>query len=82
LCRSLEAIEGELAAESCSIFAVNDSPEDTDLQAALLRAATHFRIPFEFTVNGRNLGFVASPTSASVAPWPAAMTPCCSIPAR
>lgn len=57
---SLEAIEDELAAACCSLFAVNDSPDDTALQEVLGRAAARFRLPFEVAVNPRNLGFVTS----------------------
>jgi GT2 family glycosyltransferase len=57
---SLAAVQDELAANCCSIFAIDDSGGDALVAAALGRAAEGFRIPFDTAANAANLGFVAS----------------------
>ena len=62
LCDSLEAVAKELIEVSCSIVAVNDSPGDESLRAALADAQVRLNrsVPFEILENEGNIGFVRS----------------------
>jgi GT2 family glycosyltransferase len=62
LCDSLVSIAEELEALSAAIVAVNDSPGDRELRAALhvVRDQADGRVPFTILENPKNLGFVRS----------------------
>ncbi len=62
LLASLRNVSADLERLRCSVFAINDSPNDPDLQACLPGAIRRVSelAPCELLTNSRNLGFVAS----------------------
>ena len=67
LFQSLQECRDELCELSCTIVAVNDSPDDAELQhvlAAALEAISPF-VPCRLIRNERNLGFVRSVNTAA-----------------
>ena len=61
LASSIRLVSEELAAEGATFVAINDSPSDAALAAALARIPADFaNLPVEILANERNLGFVQS----------------------
>jgi GT2 family glycosyltransferase/glycosyltransferase involved in cell wall biosynthesis len=69
LFQSLEAIGPELNAASCSVVAVNDSPDDAELGPVLRDAVERLSksVPSRLIENEENLGFVRSVNAAAEA---------------
>lgn len=67
LFRSLIATEEELRDQACTIVAVNDSPDDTELEKALADATNELSasVPCRVIRNDRNMGFVRSVNAAA-----------------
>src|ERR1017187_1905304 len=69
LFRSLRSAAAELNESSCSVVAVNDSPDDPELKLVLRQAVECLAelVPARLIENERNLGFVRSVNAAAAA---------------
>lgn len=67
LFESFQEVQEELRALACTIVAVNDSPDDAELEQALTRAMDELSllVPCRLIRNERNLGFVRSINTAA-----------------